>query len=673
MSRSLSGPSAATRVLAAAFTVLTLLLVGWCVAAGVVLDGPPSWADLLRGIAGGVGFGTLGGLVASRRPRLPLGWLMLAAGLSSAASSASDALAWWAQDRGHDLLAEVAYWVSGWSWAPGYLLPVTLVLLLFPNGRPPSPRWRPVVALSWVVVVMATAGWALTPYDQQDFAPPSAFSGADPVLAVAGAGLLLTAGLPLFLICAGAGVASVVVRWRRAEPRSHERDQLSWLVLAAVMLAGLLALALVTPGTGPSGLIAAASLAVPVALTVAVLRCGLWQLDVVLDRSLVYGGLTLAVALVYAALVWMAGAVTGAAGPDLRIAAVVVAAVATAPLRDRLQLGVNRLLYGDRDDPEAAMARLADRLDAATHPADVLPAVAQGVVRTLRIPWAEVETTRGARGAAGTPTGLSVDLPLHYQGREVGLMRVSPRAGESGLGSRELAVLERLSRQAAVAAHAAALSEDLVRSREALVLSREEERRRVRRDLHDDLGPTLAATAMKLESTRDLVLSDPAAAVAALDVAAERLRASVAGVRRIVDDLRPPSLDGLGLAGALREQLDQFGDGVDLRLDVRAPDQLLQALPAAVDVAAYRIASEGVTNALRHAAPTRVDVLVEVTDEQLRLTVTDDGRGMPPHVRAGVGLESVHHRAAEVGGTCEIRTRPGFGTILSARLPLEAP
>jgi signal transduction histidine kinase len=672
MSRWHRVPAAATRGLAAALTGLTLLLVGWCVAAAFVVEGAPSGADVIRGVASGVGFGVLGGLVAGRRPQLPLGWLMLAAGLSGAFSSACDAFAWWALGNGHRALAETAYWVAGWSWAPGYLLPVTLVLLLFPTGRPPSPRWRPVVALSWAVVVMATAGWALTPYDEQDFAPPPAFADAEPVLAVPGAGILLTVVLPLFLVCAVASVASVVVRWRRAEPGSHERDQLSWLVLAAAVLAGLLAIALVTPGAGP-GLIAVAMLAVPIALAVAILRRGLWQLDLVLDRSLVYGGLTLAVVLVYAALVWMAGSLTGVVGPDLRIAAVVVAAVATAPLRDRLQLGVNRLLYGDRDDPEAAMARLADRLDAATHPADVLPAVAQGVVRTLRVPWAEVETARGARGAAGTPTGLAVDVPLHYQGREVGTMRVAPRAGESGLGTRELAVLERLARQAALAAHAAALSEDLVRSRERLVLSREEERRRLRRDLHDDLGPTLAATAMKLESTRDLVARDPDAAVAALDVAAERLRASVAGVRRIVDDLRPPSLDGLGLAGALREQLDQFGDSIDLCLDVRVPEELLRSLPAAVDVAAYRITSEAVTNAVRHARPTRVDVVLEVVDHELALTVTDDGSGMSADARAGVGLESVHHRAAEVGGTCAIHSRPGAGTVLAARLPLETP
>ena len=672
MSRPHPTAPATARALAWTLTAVVLVLVAWCVLAAVLVDGAPAGASLMRGLAGSLGFGVLGGLVAGRRPRLAVGWLMLAAGLSSAVSSSSDALAYWALGRGDGDLADAAYWSAGWTWAPGYLLPVTLVLLLFPTGRPPSPRWRPVVGLSWVVVVMATAGWALTPYEAQDFGPPPAFAEADPVLAVPGAEVLLTVALPLFLVCAVAGVASVVVRWRHAEAGSHERDQLSWLVLAAVVLAGLLAIALVTPGTGP-GLIAIAMLAVPLALTVAILRRGLWQLDLVLDRSLVYGGLTLAVVVVYAALVWLAGSLTGVVGPDLRVAAVVVAAVATAPLRDRLQLGVNRLLYGDRDDPEAAMARLADRLDAATHPADVLPAVAQGVVRTLRVPWAEVETARGARGTAGRPTGIAVDVPLHYQGREVGTMRVAPRAGESELGTRELAVLERLARQAALAAHAAALSEDLVRSRARLVLSREEERRRLRRDLHDDLGPTLAATAMKLESTRDLVVRDPEAAVAALDVAAERLRASVAGVRRIVDDLRPPSLDGLGLAGALQEQLDQFGSSIDLRLDVRVPDELLRDLPAAVDVAAYRIASEAVTNAVRHARPTRVDVVLEVVDRELALTVSDDGSGMPEHVRAGVGLESVHHRAAEVGGTCAIHTRPGAGTVLAARLPMETP
>ena len=181
---------------------------------------------------------------------------------------------------------------------------------------------------------------------------------------------------------------------------------------------------------------------------------------------------------------------------------------------------------------------------------------------------------------------------------------------------------------------------------------------------------------MKLENTRDLVARDPAAAASALDLAAERLRSAVTGVRRIVDDLRPPSLDGLGLAGALREQLDQFegaDGGAELVLDVRAPDSALRGLPAAVDVAAYRIASEAVTNALRHGRPSRVEVLLDVADHHLLLEVRDDGTGMPDEVRAGVGLESVHHRAAEVGGSCELRTRPGAGTVLSARLPLEAP
>jgi signal transduction histidine kinase len=255
----------------------------------------------------------------------------------------------------------------------------------------------------------------------------------------------------------------------------------------------------------------------------------------------------------------------------------------------------------------------------------------------------------------------------------VGTLRVSPRAGETGLGAREQQLLDQLARQAAMATHAAALQEDLQHSRERLVLSREEERRRLRHDLHDDLGPALSAAAMKLEAAGELVGSDPERARAMLTRAGDALRASVTDVRRIVDDLRPPSLDGLGLTGALAEKLEQF-EGAGVRLDLRVDPSVdaLPGLPAAVEVAAYRIAAEAVTNAVRHGRPGSVVVSLSLEDRHLAVEVCDDGSGLAEQADAGIGLESMHERAAELGGTCTLAS-DASGTRVTARLPLEGP
>jgi signal transduction histidine kinase len=641
------------------------------VATALVGHGPTEQGELARGVVAGVAYGALGGVVARRRPELVLGWLMLLVGASSALSVACDTYARHSLTvEGSPLPAgELAYWLSTWTWTPGYMLPATLLLLLFPTGAPPTPRWRPLVWGTVATIVVATAGWALTPYADQDFAPPAELGPVSSPFHIEGADLLLIIALPAFLLCALLSLASVVVRWRRAT--AAERDQLQWILVAGVIFLCIIGIGLSMPTYVP-GFVAVALAPLPVAITLGILRRGLWQLDLALNRSLVYGGLTLAVVLLYAVVVAAAGRALGEVTDDQKIVAVVIAAIAAQPLRDRLQRGVNRLLYGDRDDPAVAVQRLTDRLDAATHPADVLPALAETVARTLRLPYAAVELPGRPTVAHGRQTGEAIEVPLVHQGRDVGTLSVCARPGETGLGTRERALLDRLAREAAVAAHAVALQADLQVSRERLVLSREEERKRLRRDLHDDLGPVLAATAMKLEATRESLRDDPEAAIRSLDAATATLRDSVAGVRRIVDDLRPPSLDGLGLVGALREQLDQFGDaGVRLELDVRAPVDRLAGLPAAVDVAAYRIASEAVTNALRHGSPSRVELVLDVADGQLVVCVADDGAGVDDEVTAGVGLESMHARAAELGGSCTLDSRAGGGTVVSARLPLE--
>jgi signal transduction histidine kinase len=213
------------------------------------------------------------------------------------------------------------------------------------------------------------------------------------------------------------------------------------------------------------------------------------------------------------------------------------------------------------------------------------------------------------------------------------------------------------------------LTADLQRSRERLVATREEERRRLRRDLHDGLGAQLAGLTVQAGLLRRLIPTDPAAADALAGELREELRAAIADIRRLVHGLRPPALDELGLAGALQRLAERSsGDGEGLRVDVEV-DRSLPALPAAVEVAAYRIVQEALTNAVRHAGARRCRVRLGADGDDLLVEVTDDGLGLPEEPVPGVGLSSMRERAAEMGGGCRVEPAPGGGTAVLARLP----
>ena len=214
------------------------------------------------------------------------------------------------------------------------------------------------------------------------------------------------------------------------------------------------------------------------------------------------------------------------------------------------------------------------------------------------------------------------------------------------------------------------LTVDLQRSRERLVAAREEERRRLRRDLHDGLGPQLASQTLKLEAARETIRTDPDRAEALLGQLIDKSQGQIAEIRRLVYALRPPALDELGLVGALRETAAQ-GELSGLRVSFIAPDRL-PPLPAAVEVAAYRIIQEALTNVIRHAraGSCRVTLALNEAAGTLALEVTDDGLGLPAEVRAGVGLVSMRERAAELGGVCRVEAGPDGGVRVAASLPL---
>jgi signal transduction histidine kinase len=509
-------------------------------------------------------------------------------------------------------------------------------------------------------------------------------------------------GLLLMLGCLAAGVAAQVYRYRRvASP--VQRQQTKWVVfgagMAAVGLAGQLAIEIVGErGSGlallrdelivrPVGLALVAAL--PVSIAVALLRYRLWDVDLLISRTLLYGLLTASVVGTYALVVGALGGLLRVEGsPTVSLLAAGLVAVLFQPLRERLQRGVNRLLFGERDDPYAVLSRLGRRLGATLAPEAVLPAVVATVRDALKLPYAAVTLRRedgpSVAAAAGEPVADPLRLPLLHRGEPVGELVVGPRGPGEGWSPADRRLLEDVASQAGAAVHAVRLTADLQRltadlqaARERLVMAREEERRRLRRDLHDDLAPTLASLGLTAATAQELLGADPAAAAGLLAEMHTGLRAAVGDVRRLAYELRPPTLDELGLVAAVREraaQHDGRGAGLGgtepgrLRVLVEAPESL-PALSAAVEVAAYRIVQEALTNVARHAGARTCRVRLGL-DEALLVEVVDDGAGLPSDRRVGVGIVAMRERAAELGGTCLVEALARGGTRVVARLPL---
>ena len=340
------------------------------------------------------------------------------------------------------------------------------------------------------------------------------------------------------------------------------------------------------------------------------------------------------------------------------------------PLHSQLQRRVNRWVHGEDVEPWEELARLGDRLAAATDPDElagrVLPDELARVRRALRATRVRLRLADGTTLVEGVDTTTDtgpVVLPLEYAGERLGVLEVS-RAG--GFDGSELAHLDRLATQVAVAVHTVLLARETRRARELAVVAREEERRRLRRDLHDGVGPSIAALALQVETARDLAQEDPQAATALLDRLAPRINAVVADVRALVHELRPPTLDELGLAAAVRELGARLSGAT--QVEVVAAD--LGPLPAAAEVAAYRITGEAVTNAVRHADADRVVVTLGRDDGCLTVSVVDDGRGLADGAGGGVGLSSMRARSEELGGTFSL-VSDATGTTVTARLPLE--
>jgi signal transduction histidine kinase len=367
-------------------------------------------------------------------------------------------------------------------------------------------------------------------------------------------------------------------------------------------------------------------------------------------------------------------------------------AVLFQPLRERLQRAVNRLMFGERDDPYGVLLQLGRRLENTLAPDTVLATIVETVAQALKLPAVAIAWKPGDETSVESMIVVSsgsvkdlercLHIPLVSQQESVGELILAPRSPGEVLTDIDQRLLHDLARQVSVAVHAVRLTAhlhrltlDLQHARERLVLTREEERRRLRRDLHDGLGPRLASLTLKLETARNRLAHDPLADPLLSDLIT-RTQEAVADVRRLVNALRPPALDELGLLPALHEQILQYSDlgGHAMHISLEAAADL-PPLPAAVEVAVFRIAQEALTNAVRHAQASRCVVSLArcEREEVLELTITDNGRGLPPIRGTGVGLASMRERAEELGGTWEIESLPTGGTGVRVRLPCLLP
>jgi signal transduction histidine kinase len=381
----------------------------------------------------------------------------------------------------------------------------------------------------------------------------------------------------------------------------------------------------------------------PVAITVGILRHQLLDIRLVIARGAAYAQLSAAVLAGYALLVVVLSGVASA----------LLVALAALPVRSRLQRAVERLFYGERRDPLRIASRVGDRLGGGL--ADSLDEIRTG----LRLPYAVVSVDAVPVAESGHPPAIRATVDLGAEGE----LTVGLRPGERRLAAADERALRLLAAPLAAALRATRLSQDLQASRERLVAAREEERRRLRRDLHDGLGPLLTGVAMSADAAANLSQRAPGSAVELLASVRADSRTALAEVRRIIDDLRPPALDELGLVGALEARAARTrtrADGTPIRVTVEAPPDLPQ-LSAAIEVAAYRIATEAMTNAVRHSDATRVVVRVRC-DDTLTVEVDDDGSAGTPWI-AGVGISGMQQRVAELGGRCSAGPSPGGGQV----------
>ncbi len=610
------------------------------------------------------GFVLSGWWLSRRRPRLPLGWLFLVAAVTLGLSSLG--AAWTGLARANGWAgAAWGLWVFSWLWQPHSSL-LNVAYLLFPDAvvRTRTQRW--LLRFTYADLAVGMALSAIRP-GAIVTTPNTAANGSIPGLLNplgigALQGLFDATDLPITVVRAAIGLSAIAwVLWQWRHSEGVRRRQFRWLgILSLVSLLVPIALLAAPQTIGPIVAIAQ-TLATQLLIAVAILQWRAYEVDVVVRRSVLVGSLLAAGMSVYGAVVLAVSVLLGRTGPVASVAGAAVAILTFGPLSVWIRRGVNRLFYGRRDDPYLVVSETGRRLAGASDPRAGIAAVATALTEQLRVPYAAVAGADGevlAESGDAGEVGERARVPVMHQGSALGTLHVGHRRGTTTMTSDESALLVDLANQLGPALAALGLIDGLRTAQQRLVVARDEERRRIQRDLHDGLGSALTAVTLKLDAARNhLSGGDGAAATDLVATARGDVQAALGDVRRLVYSLGDPTLTAKGLADGLREQVPALTRGTDMRLELAIDD--VGRLAPHVEEAVYRIVVEAVTNVVRHAGAGSCRVALALDGPELTAVVADDGRGLNGH-GPGVGRLAMEARAAEIGGRLAIG--PGAGS-----------
>jgi signal transduction histidine kinase len=640
-------------------------------------------------------YATVGALIASRQPQNAIGWIFLAAGLLWAFSGFAAGLATWAGPERIDVTwVRVLDWLGAWIFIPGIYAPATFLLLLFPDGRLPSPRWRPVAWLGGLAVLGAALQAALAPGPMED----AVLLRTNPYAAGSRAlwDLVGVLSWVFGIVALIAAAVALILRLRRSS--GERRQQMKWLAYAGVVVVAVFVLTGI--GWSLSGdsrlmntvvlpaFILLGLLLMPVAAGIAILRHRLYDIDVVINKTVVYGLLAAFITAIYVGLVVGVGALVGTRGNlFLSVLATAVIALVFQPAREWAGRLGNRLVYGKRATPYELLSDFADRLGGAYSTEDILPRMARLVGEGTGAARARIWLHVGSRlvPAASWPDdgqhpaaveiagddipdlpGDESAFPVRDRGELLGALTVSLKPGESLTATQER-LLSDLAAQAGLILRNVRLIEELRASRQRLVSAQDEERRRLERNIHDGAQQQLVALAVNLKLARTLSAKDPERGQEILDRLQTEAQDALDNLRDLARGIYPPLLADQGLAAALESQARKATVPVTVERDG------IGRYPQEAEAAAYFCVLEALQNVAKYAEASRAAVHLSQEDGDLVFAVTDDGRGFDPDTTPpGSGLQNMRDRLEALGGSVEIVSEPGRGTTVTGRIPVAA-
>ena len=693
------------RRIAAALWAVTLLAALAGAAMTIAARGDLAAGDLVKNLSNAVAavaYATLGVLIVRRAANL-IGWIMLAvgAGLAFVVLASAYAVTGVAAHPGTLPAARLAGTLSECSFSLVVFL-IAFMLLLFPTGKLPSPRWRPVAAAGFLVAGLTVAGLAVTPRLLQlpvpggislSYPNPLGVRNLAPVLRAVPIGTFTGLGAVSALFLA-AVVVSIAVRYRAGDRLM--RQQIEWLALAAALFAACLLIALLGIAAGQVWLTGDAftvsavvsQFGIPAAVAIAILRHRLFDIDVIISRAVVYGLLSAAFTGVYVGIVLGIGTFVGhQGGPVLTIAAAVTIALLFQPLRRRAQLFANRLVYGKRATPYQALSDfagdMAGQLDL-TEAVDRMVSVLAGATGADRAEaWIRVGTqlrpaaiwphgsspstavALGADGGLPAFEGTSRAVAVQHGGELLGALSLQKPRNEPLTGTED-ELLRHLASQAGLVLRNAALIDELRASRRRLVEAQDAERRKIERNLHDGAQQQLIALTIQLGLLEESA-DDPAAVRQLTPIVQDGLHAALDDLRDLARGIYPPLLAGQGLVPALQAQARKAALPVEIDADG------IGRYPQDAEAAVYFCTLEALQNITKYAGASRATIGLSCSGGSLRFTVTDDGAGFDTaNTRHGTGLQGMADRLAALGGALDVRSRPGRGTTVTGQLPVTA-